>query len=425
MVGFFPSAFHRRLAVLLTALLLVVAALASPLAFAEDDLKDKRKQVKKQISSASASLQETSAAMAKAANALNQAQVALGEAQAKLAETRGKLLAAQILDRKMQAKLDAAVQALATARAELAQGKEDVQVQRDAVGELVAQMYEQGSPDLMGFSSMLEAEGLDDLTRMEAANESIGEQAHHTLDSLRAAEVLLSVKEAKVETRKGEVEVQRQKAAENLELMKALEAQAEAEEKSVRVLVSQRADALAAAARAKANDRRVLSGLRAEESRITAMLKQRAAAAAAAAAAAGGGGGGPSNGFLNFPVAGRVTSPYGYRTHPIYGYYSLHDGVDFGAGCGSPLYAGADGTVIAQYYQTAWGNRLIIDHGYKRGTGLASIYNHATQYVVGVGSRVSRGQVIGYVGSTGWSTGCHLHFTVTANGNPVDPMRWF
>ena len=101
------------------------------------------------------------------------------------------------------------------------------------------------------------------------------------------------------------------------------------------------------------------------------------------------------------------------------------NGVDFGAECGAPMYATANGEVIAQYYQTAWGNRLIIDHGWQRGTGLASIYHHATHYVVGVGQRVRRGQLVGYVGTTGWSTGCHLHFTVMANGSPVDPMNWF
>ena len=69
--------------------------------------------------------------------------------------------------------------------------------------------------------------------------------------------------------------------------------------------------------------------------------------------------------------------------------------------------------------------RLIVDHGWQRGVGLATIYNHATHYVVGVGEHVNRGQLVGYVGSTGWSTGCHLHFTVMANGVAVDPMRWF
>ena len=67
---------------------------------------------------------------------------------------------------------------------------------------------------------------------------------------------------------------------------------------------------------------------------------------------------------------------------------------------------------------------MIIDNGAQSGVGLATIYNHATSYIVGVGDRVERGQVIGYQGSTGWSTGCHLHFTVTVNGNTVDPLGW-
>lgn len=422
MVGSFPSATHRRLAVLVAVLLLAVVALASPFAFAEDDLKDKQKQVKKEISSANADLTESSAALAQATIALREAQAALSSAQARLAETRGKLLAAEIRDRKMQAKLQAAIEALASARAELVQGREDVEQQRELMGELVAQMYEQGSPELIGVSSMMEAQGLDELTRVQSTNESMSEDADHTLDQVKAAEVLLTVKEARVELQKDEVTLQRKAAAEHLKLMQALEKQAEAEEASVRELVGQRAAALASAERAKANDRRVLIGLRAEEARITELLRQKALEAAAKA---GNAPGGPSNGFLNYPVSGHITSPYGYRVHPIYGYYSLHNGVDFGAGCGSPLYAPAGGTVISSYYQTAWGNRLIIDHGYQRGTGLATIFNHATHYVVGVGSQVSRGQVVGYVGSTGWSTGCHLHFTVMANGSPVDPMNWF
>ncbi|MFZ2503465.1 MAG: M23 family metallopeptidase, partial [Nocardioides sp.] len=133
---------------------------------------------------------------------------------------------------------------------------------------------------------------------------------------------------------------------------------------------------------------------------------------------------GPHDGFLAMPVSGRITSPYGYRIHPIYGYWGLHNGIDFGAGCGSPLYAPADGKVVARYYSGVYGNRLLIDHGVVAGAGLSTIFNHATSYVVGAGSRVTRGQLIGYVGGTGWSTGCHLHFIVMEDGAPVDPMGW-
>jgi murein DD-endopeptidase MepM/ murein hydrolase activator NlpD len=81
--------------------------------------------------------------------------------------------------------------------------------------------------------------------------------------------------------------------------------------------------------------------------------------------------------------------------------------------------------VVSSYFSGVYGNRLIIDNGAIAGVGVATIYNHATTYTVGVGDRVSEGQVVGYEGSTGWSTGCHLHFTVMVNGQAADPMNWF
>ena len=121
------------------------------------------------------------------------------------------------------------------------------------------------------------------------------------------------------------------------------------------------------------------------------------------------------------PVQGPITSPFGWRIHPIYGYRSLHDGVDIGAGCGTPIHAAADGVVISEYYQTAWGNRIIIDHGIHRGVGVTTISNHLSGYAVSTGAHVTRGQVVGYVGTTGWSTGCHLHFTVQPERCPRRP----
>jgi murein DD-endopeptidase MepM/ murein hydrolase activator NlpD len=154
------------------------------------------------------------------------------------------------------------------------------------------------------------------------------------------------------------------------------------------------------------------------------VLRNRAAAARARASHASG----PvhSGGFLDYPVYGPVTSPFGWRIHPIYGYRSLHDGVDFGVACGTPIRAAAAGTVVERYFQTAWGNRVIIDHGFHHGVSLATISNHMNApAIVSPGQHVRRGQVVGYVGTTGWSTGCHLHFTVMQNGTAVNPMNWF
>jgi len=114
----------------------------------------------------------------------------------------------------------------------------------------------------------------------------------------------------------------------------------------------------------------------------------------------------------------------GMRLHPVYKRWTLHDGTDFGAACGTPIRAASSGTVIGMYYDSAYGNRVIIDHGLMGGKGLGSSYNHMSGFSAFVGQNVQRGDVIGYVGTTGYSTGCHLHFMVFENGATVDPMNW-
>ena len=129
-----------------------------------------------------------------------------------------------------------------------------------------------------------------------------------------------------------------------------------------------------------------------------------------------------TDGFLAARSTARVTSPFGYRTHPIYGYYGLHNGTDFGAGCGSPLRAGAAGTVISHLLRRGLRQPALPQRRHASTAPTSTlVYNHMSGYHVGDGARVGRGDVVGYVGTTGWSTGCHLHFTVLRNGNPVDP----
>ncbi|MGD8216287.1 M23 family metallopeptidase [Aestuariimicrobium sp. Y1814] len=131
-----------------------------------------------------------------------------------------------------------------------------------------------------------------------------------------------------------------------------------------------------------------------------------------------------SKGFI-YPSGAVITSSYGQRFHPILRYWKLHDGTDFGASCGTPIKAAAAGVVEERYYNAGYGNRLIIDHGSVNGRYVTTSYNHATRYIVSVGQRVSQGQTIGYVGSTGYSTGCHLHFMAWVNGSLVNPMTLY
>ena len=128
-----------------------------------------------------------------------------------------------------------------------------------------------------------------------------------------------------------------------------------------------------------------------------------------------------SSGWL-YPLPYRVavTSAYGYRVRPVTGAWSFHSGVDLGAAEGTPIYATRSGTVTTATYSDVYGNYVTINHG----DGYSSLYGHMTHYVVSAGEYVSQGEVIGYVGSTGWSTGPHLHFTIYYNGSTVNPMDY-
>ncbi|WP_434175483.1 M23 family metallopeptidase [Brachybacterium conglomeratum] len=127
---------------------------------------------------------------------------------------------------------------------------------------------------------------------------------------------------------------------------------------------------------------------------------------------------GSDSGYIR-PSSGAITSGYGGRIHPVLGYYKGHDGVDFGAACGAPVKAAKSGTVVAVEYHHASGNRVKIDHG----NGVVTGYYHLQGFNTSVGATVAQGDTIGYVGSTGRSTGCHLHFAkMDEAGNYSDPM---
>lgn len=115
-----------------------------------------------------------------------------------------------------------------------------------------------------------------------------------------------------------------------------------------------------------------------------------------------------------------VTSSYGYRVHPITGNYTMHNGVDLAAYQGTAIYATKSGYVTTATYNYAYGYYVTINHM----DGFSSLYGHMTHYIVSEGDYVSQGQTIGYVGSTGYSTGPHLHFTIYYNGDTVNPMNY-
>ncbi len=129
-----------------------------------------------------------------------------------------------------------------------------------------------------------------------------------------------------------------------------------------------------------------------------------------------------SGGVMQWPAPGyqTITSYYGNRLHPVLKVYKLHTGIDIGAPSGASVVAAADGTVIISGYSSAYGNYIVIDHG----SGITTLYGHHSSNLVSKGAVVKRGQTIAKVGSTGWSTGPHLHFEVMINGATTNPLNY-
>ena len=128
-----------------------------------------------------------------------------------------------------------------------------------------------------------------------------------------------------------------------------------------------------------------------------------------------------SSGWIKPLKSYTITSAFGMRVHPVLGYERMHEGVDMSAPKGTPIYAAKSGKVTTASYQSGGaGNYVVINHG----DGFTSIYMHMTNYIVSKGQYVNAGQVIGYVGSTGISTGNHLHFGIAYKGDYVNPMKY-
>ena len=185
---------------------------------------------------------------------------------------------------------------------------------------------------------------------------------------------------------------------------------------------------MSALAQKRSESQSIIDSLKNDKSAFEAALKEQEAAEAAARAeiarlaqSSSSSGTQYSGGVMAVPAGGPITSYYGWRIHPVTGKQKLHTGMDFGAAYGTDIIAAEAGTVIVAGYNTGgYGNYVVIDHG----GGVTTLYGHASSLCVSSGQYVSRGQVIAKVGSTGMSTGPHLHFEVLINGAHTDPLNY-
>lgn len=410
---------HPQWLVTAVAVIVAVAGLAVPLAQADDrdDLEDRQDQVRGQISGVKDEIHEASAKVAKISRELKAAQGKLSAARTRLGAVRTDLANARTRAEALAAKLVSAEQALEVAKAELADAKVQVAGQRREGRDTMITMATTADPRLALLSSYAEGNSIEEVLLNQTANDVITGRQQQALDEFMLAEQLLTEREAEVEAARDNVATAKTEADQNVASIARLVTKAETAEARVASLVTSTNSARAAVVRARAADRAALRRLEARESRIKRQIL-------ALSRQQGGSYNGGTGGLLAKPGPGPVTSPFGYRIHPIYGYYGLHNGIDFGTGCGARLVAGEPGTVISRYYDEVYGNRLYVAIGKVNGASITLVYNHLTSYAVGQGARVRRGQTVGYSGSTGWSTGCHLHFTVLRNGEPVDPAQY-
>jgi murein DD-endopeptidase MepM/ murein hydrolase activator NlpD len=433
------------------------------------------------LDDATRSFTDAQARLPAAEQALVDAEQALVVAQERLAQARGELAAAKAQDAAAAAKLAAAEQRVRDQMARIAEISDRIEGKRAAMSQLAVEAYQQGAMShLLDLAAAFEADDVDGFTTRVTYAQSVLNAEDTVLTGLETDRVDLANERVKLEELREEARRLREEAARHLQRTKELEAaaaaaraaaevnaeQARAAKAAVDQLVAQRSGAVAAAEQAKADDAKHYAALTAERNTIDAEIaelarkareeRRKAAAAAAAAAAAsksstgsssggsssggsssggsssgGSSGGGSSGGGssatagLSYPVANPyVTSRYGMRVHPVTGVYKLHDGTDFRAYCGTPIRAAAGGRVLWARYRGGYGNQVAIDHGVVGGNALMTSYSHLLRFAASSGERVSQGEVIGYSGSTGYSTACHLHFMVYDDGVRANPMSY-
>jgi len=213
---------------------------------------------------------------------------------------------------------------------------------------------------------------------------------------------------------------------ENEQIIEAIKIEIENERAQVMSIMEQSLAKKRQLAQKQAASQKILNELAQTEKEITQELKKAKEAENAArneiARLVSGDGSRYVGGKFLWPSTNsyRITSPYSMRVHPTLGVYKQHTGIDIAASYGTNVLAAADGTVIIAGWNNAYGNYVVINHG----GGVTTLYGHNSSLTVSKGQKVSRGQVIAKVGSTGYSTGPHIHFEVQVNGSPVNPMSY-
>jgi murein DD-endopeptidase MepM/ murein hydrolase activator NlpD len=314
-------------------------------------------------------------------------------------------------------RLAALEQELAAHRARLAQLQERYREQTEhlkrlthehavaqrRLGERLVALYKTGEASELEI--LLQAQSFADLLDQLDYFRAIGEQDKAIVDTIKRVQI--EVRVARLETARIKAEVAEETAilAEKTAAERAARAQLIAQQAALAAARDDKQGLLAGVRQERHEDQENLEEMQAASAAIAAQIQNAPPSASPPSS--------PSAAGFVWPVSGPVTSGFGWR------WGRMHEGIDISAACGTPIRAAAAGTVIYAGWMSGYGNITIIDHG----GGIATAYGHQSSISVGGGS-VAQGQVIGAVGNTGFSTGCHLHFEVRVNGAPVDPLGY-
>jgi murein DD-endopeptidase MepM/ murein hydrolase activator NlpD len=381
---------------------------------------DKRK-VDAAVAAAGDDLREANARVAAAVNDLDEVRTLLPAARADLKAAEQQSAAAAEADRAAGAELELATAAAVRAEQERAEVEFQITDLQGRVGNLARAVYQNGA--LADFELLITAGSPAELSDRAVAIDAVARVNNQTLADLGEVRAELALTEARLELLRQQVDQQRQAAAIALKESAIARDQAAAAKAKVDVLVARKAAALEVASAERARVLKRYKSVQAEQQRIATLLAERAAAEADRVARGGELSFSPTTGggFV-WPLPGAtVGQGVGPRTHPVYGYRSCHTGVDVGASSGTPIRATAAGVVVRTSSGGPFGNNTLISHG----DGVFSMYAHQSRFGVKQGQTVNAGDVIGFVGSTGWVTGPHLHFQIHVGEAPYDPMGWF
>lgn len=391
---------------LLVALSLTVSAMPATAVLPAETLKEKIKDAGEDLDSANAKV-------SKALKDYNRAAADLPAAEEALRRAKSALASAEKADEKAAQELQNATVKSDIASMDLDTTKAQIEYQEYEVTLLIRSLYREGP--MSELAIILGSESPKDFTARVESIASWHDSKSDLINSLIKAKEDLVLKTERLS------ELEAAKSAKKIEaeqkVLTAAEAAAAAiaAQKKVDKLVKEKSAALAIAKKYQAE----------VKARYDALKKKQAKLRKEAEDAANNDGGLTGNDDLLWPVSGASkpsgAAAAGWRTHPVYGYRSCHTGIDLGASSGTSIKAAEDGRVASIGYDNIYGNYTLIAHG----DGMTTFYAHQLTKLVKVGDMVKRGETIGKVGSTGWSTGPHLHFEVRIDGDPWDPMGWF